>query len=232
LLEVAAVRVLESRAQLALASGLKYPQLQALGGDAPYDSSAQSDILDLLNYQNVVLAASRANIQMAQANYDKTSQDFQRMKGIREEDPGALSERRVESAESRKTAMHAMVIVFPVALFILFSPNSPSYIVLMINLASMDQQASTEQSRRLGISRLESTLWGGAGAVIGWQLLALWPSLIFFSLLMALACLLYDRGIFQGPALHPKAQMWSYALVVLLVPAVSNSLAGSDASGL
>lgn len=135
-------------------------------------------------------------------------------------------------AESREMALRAMVIVFPVALFILFSPNSPGYIVLMIKLASMGQQASAEQGRKLGASLLESTLWGGAGAVIGWQLLAMWPSLIFFSLLMALACLLYGRGIFQGAALHPKGQMWSYALltlVVLLVPAVSDSLAGSDA---
>lgn len=52
LLEVAAVRVLESRAQLALATGLKYPQMQVLGGDASWVSPAQSDILDLLNVDN------------------------------------------------------------------------------------------------------------------------------------------------------------------------------------
>ncbi len=51
-LEVAAVRVLESRARLALATGLKYPQIQALGGDASYLSPAQSDVLDLLNVDN------------------------------------------------------------------------------------------------------------------------------------------------------------------------------------
>ena len=52
LLEIASLRVLESRAQLALATGLKYPQVQVLGGDANYVSPAQSDILKLLNVDN------------------------------------------------------------------------------------------------------------------------------------------------------------------------------------
>ena len=53
--------------------------------------------------------AARANIQIAQANYDKANQDFQRMKRIREEDPGALSERRVESAEATVKASASQV---------------------------------------------------------------------------------------------------------------------------
>ena len=51
-LEVAAVRVLESRAQLALATGLKYPQLQVAAGDASYVAPNQSDILDLIGSDN------------------------------------------------------------------------------------------------------------------------------------------------------------------------------------
>ena len=52
LLEIAALRVLESRAQLAVVTGLKYPQVQVVGGDANYVSPAQSDVLDLLDVNN------------------------------------------------------------------------------------------------------------------------------------------------------------------------------------
>jgi hypothetical protein len=134
--------------------------------------------------------------------------------------------------EASQIALRAMLIVFPVALFIMFSSSSPSYIAVMIKVSSMGLQSSAEQNKKLGMSLLESTFWGGVGAIIGWQLIAIWPNLVFFSLLVALACLVYGRGIFQGPGLHPKNQMWSYALltmVVLLVPAVSDSLGGSNA---
>jgi hypothetical protein len=134
--------------------------------------------------------------------------------------------------QSRHIAWRAMLIVFPVALFILFSPDSSAYMVVMIKVASMGQQSSAAQNRKLGMSLLESTFWGGIGAITGWQLISMWPSLIFFTLLIALACLLCGRTIFHGPGFHPKGQMWSYALLtmlVLLVPAVTDSIGGSDA---
>jgi len=135
--------------------------------------------------------------------------------------------------QSRQLAWRAMVIVLPATLFMLFSPDSPGYMVVMIKLASMGQQASAEQGRKLGMSLIESTAWGGLGAIIGWNLVAMWPSLVFFSLLAALACLLFGRQIFRGPGMDPRGQMWSYALLtmmVLLVPAVSDSIVGSDAN--
>lgn len=47
-LEVAALRVLEARAQLGIASGLRYPQTQAAFGDATRFGPSESDLLDLL----------------------------------------------------------------------------------------------------------------------------------------------------------------------------------------
>ncbi len=55
------------------------------------------------------VAAARANIQMAEANFEKTDQDYLRMKRIREEDPGAISERRVESAQAAVKASSGQV---------------------------------------------------------------------------------------------------------------------------
>jgi len=111
----------------------------------------------------------------------------------------------------------------------LFMNGSPSYTVVMIKVASMGQQATADGSRQMGRSLLESTLWGGLGAVVGWVLLSAWPSLIFYTLLIALAALLFGRGIFQGPALHPKFSMWQYAfltMIVILAPAVLDSATG------
>lgn len=46
------------------------------------------------------VTAARAGVQTALANEDRSRDDFERMRRIREEDPGAISERRLESAEA------------------------------------------------------------------------------------------------------------------------------------
>lgn len=133
---------------------------------------------------------------------------------------------------ARRNALRALVVVLPVAVWILFSPDSLGYLVVMIKVSTMGQQASATHSRDMGRDLLESTFWGGLGAIVGWQLLSLWPSLTFYTLLIALAGLLYGRGMFRGAGLHPRAPVWSYAfltLLVLLAPAVMDVLGGSDA---
>jgi hypothetical protein len=125
-----------------------------------------------------------------------------------------------------------LLIVLPVALLFLFMSGSPSYTVVMIKVASMGQQASSDKSRALGSSLLQSTLWGGAGAIASWSLLRTWPSLVFYTLLIALAALIYGRGIFRGSSLHPKFSMWSYAfltMIVILAPAVLDNPGSSGA---
>ncbi|MEE4173201.1 MAG: DUF2955 domain-containing protein [Xanthomonadales bacterium] len=132
-----------------------------------------------------------------------------------EQPPPGLAARR---------AFRGWIVVFPLALVFMFMSASPSYTVVMIKAASMGQQANTQDSRALGRSLLASTLWGGLGAVIIWQLLAMWPSLVFYVLLFAVTCLFFGRRIFQGPGMHPKANEFSYALVTLLIilgPAVT-----------
>jgi hypothetical protein len=132
-------------------------------------------------------------------------------------------------SEARRNAFRSLMIVLPIALIFLFMNGSPAYTVVMIKVASMGQQATADNSRQMGRSLLESTLWGGLGAVIGWTLLSAWPSLLFYTLLIALAGLLFGRGIFRGPGLHPKFSMWQYAfltMVVILAPAVLDSAIG------
>jgi hypothetical protein len=128
--------------------------------------------------------------------------------------------------EARRNAFRAFCIVFPLALVFLFSSASAGYTVIMIKVAAMGQQATADKSRAMGRSLLLSTLWGGLGAIIGWNVMSVWPSLTLYVLLIALAGLLFGRQIFQVSKTPDEASMWSYALltlIVILAPAVTDS---------
>lgn len=138
---------------------------------------------------------------------------------------------RPSFASARRNALRSLVVVMPLVIIFLFSSASIFYIALMIKVASMGQQANVQVSRAMGREQLESTLWGGLGAIIGYQLIIIWPVLPVFCLLIAIACLIYGSRIFQGIGMHPRAAMWSYALLTMLIiltPAVTGS---GDASG-
>jgi hypothetical protein len=131
------------------------------------------------------------------------------------------------------SAWRATIIVFPVMLFFLLYQGSASYLVVMIKVASMGQQVENDTTRAAGKSLLMSTVIGGAGAIIMWQLLSIWPSLIFYTLLVALGGLIMGRRIFSGLAMHAQAGTWSYAfltMLVLIAPAVLDGPGGSSAS--
>lgn len=133
---------------------------------------------------------------------------------------------------ARLKAMRSLAVVLPVAIWFLFSPASASYIVVMMKVAAMAQEAEAAGSKNAGRSLIESTVWGGLGAIVGWQLLSIWPSLIFYTLLIAMAALLYGRRIFEGKSLPANGAMWSYAfltMILLLAPAVLDSMGGSAA---
>jgi uncharacterized membrane protein YccC len=136
----------------------------------------------------------------------------------------------IESA--RRNALRSMLVVLPLVLIFLFISSSTAYIVVMIKVASMGQQASAETSRAMGREQLESTVWGGLGAIIAFQVMSIWSSLLLFCLLIALACLIYGKRIFKDAAMHPKGGMWSYALltmIIIVTPAVTNTQGTGDA---
>jgi hypothetical protein len=138
-----------------------------------------------------------------------------------------------ERAVAIWSAWRATVIVFPVMFFFLLYQGSASYLVVMIKVASMGQQVENDTTRAAGKSLLMSTVIGGIGAIIMWQLLSIWPSLILYTLLVALGGLIMGRRIFSGLARHPQAGTWSYAfltMIVLIAPAVLDGPGGSSAS--
>jgi len=128
-----------------------------------------------------------------------------------------------------RRALRSLLVVLPLALVFLFSSASAAYTPVMIKVASMGQEASVADSRVLGRSLLASTLWGGLGALLAWGLLRVWPSLVPYTLIVALAGLWFGRRIFRGVAVTPDFGTWSYAfltLLVLLGPAVADSPLG------
>jgi len=135
--------------------------------------------------------------------------------------------------EARRNALRSLLVVFPLALLFMFMSGSTTYTVVMIKVASMGQQASADHSREMGRSLLESTLWGGAATLVAWSLLSIWPSLIFYTLLIGLAGLIFGPRIFMGTAMHPKFSMWSYAfltMIAILAPAVLDTPGSSGAA--
>ena len=147
--------------------------------------------------------------------------------------PGVKPEpTKPEPAEARRMAMRAWFVVAPIAVFFLFSASSASYLVVMIKAASMGQQSEVAGSRQMARSLIESTLWGGVGAIVAWQLLSMWPSLLFYTLIIAIAALVFGRRVFNGAGLHADAATWSYAfltMIVLIAPAVLDGIAGAPA---
>jgi uncharacterized membrane protein YgaE (UPF0421/DUF939 family) len=140
---------------------------------------------------------------------------------------------RPDPETARLRAMRSMLIVLPVALILFFSSASTSYVVVMIKVATMGQQANIDSSRSAGRSMLLSTVIGGFGAIIAWQILSIWPSLFVYTLVVLLLALLVGPKIFQGPGLHPKGARWSYAyltMIVVLAPAVTDGFGSNGAT--
>lgn len=137
-----------------------------------------------------------------------------------------------DATAARLKALRSLLVVLPITLLFLFMSGSPAYTVVMIKVASMGQQASAGTSRQMGQSMFASTFWGGLAAVVAWNLMSLWPSLVFYTLLVALAGLMFGRRMFQGMAVFPDFSKWSYAyltMIVLLAPAVLDNAFSSSA---
>jgi hypothetical protein len=133
-----------------------------------------------------------------------------------------------------RSAFRSLLIVFPVALLFLCWSASSSYIVVIIKLASLGQQATADKSRSAGRKMIESTAWGGVGAIVAWTILSACPNLAMYTLLIALAGLLYGPRIFKGEGMHPKGAMWSYAfltMIIVLAPTVGGAASGKSAAG-
>lgn len=136
-------------------------------------------------------------------------------------------------AIARHGALRSTAIVVPVLLWLLFTSETASYAVVLLKVATMGQQSSAEDTRTAARDLLQSTLVGGVAAVIIWNVLQIWPTLVLYSLLFLLCGLIMGPKIFAGAGPAPRGPMWSYGLLtmmVILAPAVMDT-AGGDAAG-
>ena len=139
-----------------------------------------------------------------------------------------------DNAEARKNAYRSLLIVLPILIWFLLSSASASYFVVMIKVATMGQQASLDNTRQAAKSLLASTVLGGLAAIIGWQILSIYTSLVLYSLLIVLCGLIFGPRIFKGPGMHPAGATWSYAyltMIIILAPAVLDGQTGDAAGG-
>ena len=146
--------------------------------------------------------------------------------------PAPPSESAIDLADARWSAYRSTLIIFPVALWFLFSGASAAYLAVMIKVASMGQQVSREGTDLAGKSLIMSTLIGGVAALVGWYVLRAVPTLSMYTLFIGLVGLVMGARIFQGPGMHPNGGTWSYGFLtmfVILAPAVMDSAGGAAA---
>jgi len=137
-----------------------------------------------------------------------------------------------DNVQARRNAYRSLLIVMPILIWFLLSSSSASYVVVMIKVASMGQQASLDHTRQAATTFLKSILLGGIAAVIAWQILSIYTSLVLYTLLIVLVGLIFGRRIFKGPGLHPSGAVWSDAyltMIIILAPAVLDGQAGGTA---
>lgn len=80
-------------------------ELAVAGAEAALDSARQS-----IAGSSAGIAAAEANVRSAQANLERSRQDAVRLKRIKEQDPGALSDRRIEQAEASLEVAEASLV--------------------------------------------------------------------------------------------------------------------------
>lgn len=152
----------------------------------------------------------------------------QNLSGAKRAPPAAQP---VSPGTAARMALRSLLIVLPLVLAFLFMSGSSAFTVVMIKVATLGQQASADHSRGMGRSLLTSTVWGGVGAIAGWYLLSAWPSLGFYTLIIAVAGLVYGGRIFQGAAMARDASTWSYAFLTMLIILAPAVLDGPGSSG-
>ena len=113
------------------------------------------------------------------------------------------------------------------------SSDTAGYAIVLIKIATMGQQSSFEDAQAAGRDLIASTLIGGAAAILVWNILQIWPTLVIYSLLFLLCGLVIGPKVFSGDGLAKNGSMWSYGLLTMMVivtPAAADIASGDGAS--
>jgi hypothetical protein len=134
--------------------------------------------------------------------------------------PGLPNAPRVPgtSADRGLLALRPVVVLMPLMVYMLGSDNNIRYLIGYYQPAMIAQHASRATSRKLASDLFISTLIGATAGLVMWWLMKLWPSWLWFALMMALFTSIFATRIFtDGPApLAPNYYRWSNGLSTLV----------------
>lgn len=137
-----------------------------------------------------------------------------------------------QSVIARNT-LRSSAILLPALYWLLMSSDTAGYAIVLIKIATMGQQSSFEDAQAAGRDLIASTLIGGVAAILVWNILQIWPTLVIYGLLFALCGLVIGQKVFSGDGLARNGSMWSYGLLTMMVivaPAAVDSVSGDGAS--
>lgn len=115
-------------------------------------------------------------------------------------------------------ALRPVVLLMPLFVYMLSSDNNIRYLIGYYQPAMIAQHASRATARKLASDLFLSTLIGATAGLVMWWLMKLWPSWIWFVLMMSLFTIFFATCIFAtGPApLTPNYYRWSNGLSTLV----------------
>lgn len=138
------------------------------------------------------------------------------------------------SVDRAVIALRPVVLLLPLFVYMLSSDNNIRYLIGYYQAAIIAQHACRATARSLALDLFLATVLGCAASVLLWWLMKLWPSLLWFTLLMALFSFLFAARVFdKGPSgLSPHFLRWSYGvttLVFVIFPdALTQGFTGDD----
>ena len=120
----------------------------------------------------------------------------------------------------RDAAVHALrpvVVVMPVYLWFFLGNDTYLYAVVLLKAVLIAQQAENAKGWQLAKDELLATVLGGTMAVIIWELLSIWPTLLWYVVLTFLSALIMGQRIFGDKGGQASAHMWGYAFTTSIV---------------
>ena len=116
-------------------------------------------------------------------------------------------------------ALRPVVVTLPLYVFMQSSDNATRYLTGMLLIATLLPPAARAVQRTLTIDAMLATLIGAAASVAIWWLTKLHPSLLWFTLLMALFFFIVGMNVFTNDpgGMSPHDYRWTYAVTTLAV---------------
>ncbi len=114
----------------------------------------------------------------------------------------------------KDAAIHALrpvVVVMPVYLWFFLANDTYSYAVVLLKSVLIAQQAENARGWQLAKDELKATVIGGVIAVTIWELLRIWPSLLWYVILTFLSAMFIGNRLFGGKGKEGTGHMWGYA---------------------